>query len=175
MICCALALPAAMSAFSCVIDLPTTLYGELVVAPSERSPTTGPRAGAAAAPQGLTVQFAMRQSAPAGRSVTGGAAARAAALACTALTCVPAAGVVPPPGGVRVSLSPVMTKCASERVSPAAIVIVFTNAGWLLSSPVAGRATVNGSRRKLPIRSTFPATVALVPLTVAEPAAAVGE
>ena len=30
MICCAVVAPEAMSAFSCVIDLPTTLYGELV-------------------------------------------------------------------------------------------------------------------------------------------------
>ena len=35
MICCAFVTPAAMSAFSCVIDLPTTLYGELVVALSD--------------------------------------------------------------------------------------------------------------------------------------------
>ena len=96
-------------------------------------------------------------------------------MACTALTCVPAAGIVPPSGGVRVSLSPVTTKCASERVSPAGIVIVLTKPGWLLSSPVAGSATVNGSRRKLPMRSTVPVTVALVPLTVGAPAAVDGE
>ena len=104
-------------------------------------------------------------------SLSGGAAASAAALACTAATCEPAAGT----GVPRVSLSPVTTKCTSAFVSPAGIVSVFTKPTWLLSSPVVGSATVNGSRRKLPVLSNVPATVALVPLTVAEPAAPLGE
>ena len=52
---------------------------------------------------------------------------------------------------------------------------MFTKPTWLLSSPVVGSATVNGSRRKLPVLSNVPVTVALVPLTVAEPAAPLGE
>ena len=175
MICCADVAPEAMSAFSCVIDLPTTSYGELVTAPSARSLTTGPSAGAAAVPQAGAVKLAIRQASPTGRSPSAGEAASAAAFAPTAATCVPAAGTAPPPAGVRVSLSPVTTKCTSERVSPAPIVSVLTKPGWLDSSPPPGSATVNGSRRKLPTRSTVPATVALAPLTVADPAAAEGE
>src|SRR4029079_6069181 len=100
MICCAEVAPEAMSAFSCVTDLPTTLYGELVVAPSDGSFTTVPSAGAASAPQAGTVQLTTRQRSPAGTSPSDGAAASAVALAPTAATWVPAAGTVPPPAGV---------------------------------------------------------------------------
>src|SRR5690348_1609893 len=105
MICCALVAPDAMSVRSWVIDLPTTSYGDVVIAPSDGSFTTGPSSGAAAPPQAGTATFTIRHDAPAARSLNGGAAARAAAFAPTAATCDPAAGVGPPPAGARVSLS----------------------------------------------------------------------
>jgi hypothetical protein len=71
-------------------------------------------------------QLASEQSWAVERSLSDGAVASVPAVACTALTCTPAPGAVPPSGGVRVSESPVTTKCRSERVAPAGITSVLT-------------------------------------------------
>ena len=94
---------------SCVIVLPTTLYGELVVAPMALSPAIGPSAYAGAVPQLMAEMstFTSAHASAGARSPSGGAAASVVAFAVTAATCEPAAGVVPP--DARVSDRPVTT------------------------------------------------------------------
>src|SRR4051794_41976698 len=91
-----------MSAISSVALLPTTLYGDDVVAPIALSPATIGRPAVAA---GAVAQFVPRlKFATEHRSafaipLTVGLVASAAAGACTAAACVPGPGAVAPSGG----------------------------------------------------------------------------
>ena len=145
MICWELVTPSSMSASSWVIVLPTTSYGELVVASGSASTGAGvlivaPLVQAARDKPGTAASIAaspkleIAQSWPVVRLARSGVAASASAFAFTAASWEPASGAGSPAGVSAVSESPTAAKWTSDFDSPAARVRWLMKAYWLPSS-----------------------------------------